>query len=211
MKAFTKISLLLSALALLVPLAACTPKAAESGASSSMAESSDIVRPISVVISKDVCSATGADLITLTNSLGLNNVTKNEDGSYTVKMTQAEQSTIQSTLLESLTEQISALPENDNWQFLEKIELDNTLQNVKLYTTAAHYNEKRDNTIAEAVYIPVLLYTAFTGDTTDLTLHFTVLDKNGTVLSTFDYPQPEAASQTPESGGGDTDNTDSDT
>ena len=71
--------------------------------------------------------------------------------------------------------------------------LDADCKNATLQSEQARYNPVRDNAVAQAIYLPALLYTAFTGvDPETYSLHFTVLDSDGkTVLGEFDYPKPE--------------------
>lgn len=65
------------------------------------------------------------------------------------------------------------------------------------------YKPERDNAAAQAVYIPALLYAAFTGeDAESFAVHFTVKDETtGDVLGAFDYPAAEpTASESDASG-----------
>ena len=63
------------------------------------------------------------------------------------------------------------------------------------FRETTRYSPARDNTVAQAVYIPALLCAAFSGEDPEaFAVHFTVLDSDGkTVLGEFDYPEPEAA------------------
>ena len=72
-----------------------------------------------------------------------------------------------------------------------------------MYKRQDLYKPERDNAAAQAVYIPALLYAAFTGeDAESFTVHFTVKDETtGDVLGEFDYPAAEpTASESDASG-----------
>ena len=127
--------------------------------------------------------------------LGLTNVTDNDDGSCTIQMTAEEQETASAVLRENLDEQLLALPESGTWPFLDAVELSNDCTKATLHSAAARYSPARDNTVAQAVYIPALLCAAFSGEDPEaFAVHFTVLDSDGkTVLGEFDYPEPEPA------------------
>lgn len=187
-------ALLLSA-ALLLSFPGChtdTPDNISSAEASASPEIS-VDRTISVTIPEAVLRLTDADMPAMARRLGLDNVTDNDDGSCTVCMTAEEQETILSTLRESLDSQLAALPESGTWPFIDSIELNSTCTEVTIHSEKDRYSPVRDNTMAQTVYIPALLYTAFSGgDTEAFSLHFTVLDADGkTALGEFDYPAPE--------------------
>lgn len=189
-------ALLLSA-ALLLGFAACTAQETGSSAmpSSSPASSPEAAanRGYVVTIPESVLKSTGADIPAIARKLELTTVTMNDDGSCTVQMTETERDTVCAALRESLDEQLAVLPESGTWPFLDGVALDADCKNATLQSEQARYSPVRDNAVAQAVYLPALLYTAFTGvDPETYSLHFTVLDSDGkTVLGEFDYPKPE--------------------
>ncbi len=185
-------ALLLSVL-LLLPTAGCrTAESPESSAMASAAPEDVVSRPISVTFSRAVLRQTGLDPAATARKLGLSNVSDNSDGSCTVLMTAEEQAAACAALRESLDAQLAALPESGSWPFLDAVELNDACTDVTLHSDAERYSAERDRTIAQAIYIPALLYTVFNGGNADFTLHFTVLDGR-TVLDTFDYPATDQA------------------
>lgn len=184
-------ALLLCAL-LLVPAAGCrNDETPAPSATASAAPKNVVSRPIVVTFSRSVRRSTGIDPAATARKLGLETVTDNSDGSCTVLMTDEEQAAACAALRKSLDEQIAALPESGLWPFLDAVELNDACTDVTLHTSAARYSAERDRTIAQAIYIPTLLYTVFNGgDDVTFTLHFTVLDGK-TELDTFDYPDTD--------------------
>ena len=141
-------------------------------------------------ISKDTLRRTGLDITAAAHRLGLTNVTTNDDGSCTVEMTKDERDAVCAALKESLHEQIIALPEDGTWPFIKSVTLSEDGRSAEILSTKDLYKPERDNAAAQAVYIPALLYAAFTGeDAESFTVHFTVKDETtGDVLGEFDYP-----------------------
>lgn len=136
---------------------------------------------------------TGLDITAAAHRLGLTNVTTNDDGSCTVEMTKDERDAVCAALKESLHEQIIALPEDGTWPFIKSVTLSEDGRSAEILSTKGLYKPERDNAAAQAVYIPALLYAAFTGeDTESFTVLFTVKDEiTGDVLGEFDYPAAE--------------------
>lgn len=191
---FQKACVWLCCAALVLSLAACGANPAESAPDSSASASAvPIDRPLSVTITKSVITATGVDIPAAAKSYGLEAVTRNDDGSYTLQMTEAERDAIRAALRDSLDSALLALAESGAWPFLEGVTVDAACQNARLLSRADAYVPVRDDAVAPSVYIPALLYTAFAGgDTAQFTMHFTVLDSDGrTILNEFDYPAPE--------------------
>ena len=154
-------------------------------------------------ISKDTLRRTGLDITAAAHRLGLTNVTTNDDGSCTVEMTKDERDAVCAALKESLHEQIIALPEDGTWPFIKSVTLSEDGRSAEILSTKDLYKPERDNAAAQAVYIPALLYAAFTGeDAESFTVHFTVKDETtDDVLGAFDYPAVEpTASESDASG-----------
>ena len=193
---------LLLAAALVLSSASCggqTETASEAPATAS----SEPQRDYTVQISKDTLRRTGLDITAAAHRLGLTNVTTNDDGSCTVEMTKDERDAVCAALKESLFEQIAALPEDGTWPFIKSVTLSEDGRNAEILSTKDLYKPERDNAAAQAVYIPALLYAAFTGeDAENFTVHFTVKDETtGDVLGDFDYPAAEpTASESDASG-----------
>ena len=179
---------LLLAAALIFSSASCGGQT-ETASEAPAAASSEPQRDYTVQISKDTLRRTGLDITAAAHRLGLTNVTTNDDGSCTVEMTKDERDAVCAALKESLHEQIIALPEDG--------------RSAEILSTKDLYKPERDNAAAQAVYIPALLYAAFTGeDAESFTVHFTVKDETtGDVLGAFDYPAAEpTASESDASG-----------
>lgn len=118
-------------------------------------------------------------------------------------MTKDERDAVCAALKESLHEQIIALPEDGTWPFIKSVTLSEDGRSAEILSTKDLYKSERDNAAAQAVYIPALLYAAFTGeDAESFTVHFTVKDETtGDVLGEFDYPAAEpTASESDASG-----------
>mgnify|MGYP004468435645 CR=1 FL=1 len=118
-------------------------------------------------------------------------------------MTKDERDAVCAALKESLHEQIAALPEDGTWPFIKSVTLSEDGRSAEILSTKDLYKPERDNAAAQAVYIPALLYAAFTGeDAENFTVHFTVKDETtGDVLGEFDYPAAEpTASESDASG-----------
>ena len=118
-------------------------------------------------------------------------------------MTKDERDAVCAALKESLHEQIIALPEDGTWPFIKSVTLSEDGRSAEILSTKDLYKPERDNAAAQAVYIPALLYAAFTGeDAESFTVHFTVKDETtGDVLGEFDYPVAEpTASESDASG-----------
>lgn len=197
-------ALFLSA-ALLLALPACgEAQKAESSPEPSAEASIEAAanRGYIVTIPESVLKRTGVDIPAVARKLELGTVTMEDDGSCTVQMTEEERDTVLAALRKSLDEQLAALPESGTWPFLDGVSLDKSCKTVTLQSEAARYSPIRDNAVAQSVYIPALLYTAFSGgDTESFSLHFTVLDSDGkTTLGEFDYPEPEAEPEPSENG-----------
>lgn len=198
--------LLLSA-ALILSSAACGGQT-EAVSEAPSAVSSEPQRDYTVQISKDTLRRTGLDITAAAHRLGLTNVTTNDDGSCTVEMTKDERDAVCAALKESLNEQIAALPEDGTWPFIKSVTLSEDGRSAVIISSAESYKPERDNAAAQAVYIPALLYAAFTGeDTESFAVHFTVKDETtGDVLGEFDYPAAEpTASESDASGAESTD------
>lgn len=159
-------------------------------------------------ISKDTLRRTGLDITAAAHRLGLTNVTTNDDGSCTVEMTKDERDAVCAALKESLHEQIIALPEDGTWPFIKSVTLSEDGRSAEILSTKDLYKPERDNAAAQAVYIPALLYAAFTGENAEsFTVHFTVKDETtGDVLGAFDYPVAEPTASESDASG--TENTD---
>ena len=128
-------------------------------------------------ISKDTLRRTGLDITAAAHRLGLTNVTTNDDGSCTVEMTKDERDAVCAALKESLHELISALRRTARGR-LKKRHAFRRRRSAEILSTKDRYKPERDNAAAQAVYIPALLYAAFTGeDTENFTVHFTVKTK----------------------------------
>ena len=143
-------------------------------------------------ISKDTLRRTGLDITAAAHRLGLTNVTTNDDGSCTVEMTKDERDAVCAALKESLHEQIIALPEDGTWPFIKSVTLSEDGRSAEILSTKDLYKPERDNAAAQAVYIPALLYAAFTGeDAESFTVHFTVKDETtGDVLGAPPQSRP---------------------
>lgn len=74
--------------------------------------------------------------------------------------------------------------------FIKAVTLSEVGRSAEILSTKDLYKPERDSAAAQAVYIPALLYAAFTGeDAESFTVHFTVKDETtGDVLGAFDYP-----------------------
>ena len=153
-------ALLLSAALLLSPAGCRADDAAESEPTASASPEDAVSRPISVTFSEALLHETGLDPAATARGLGLTNVTDNDDGSCTIQMTAEEQETASAALRESLDEQLLALPESGTWPFLDAVELSEDCTKATLHSAAARYSPARDNTVAQAVYIPALLCAA---------------------------------------------------
>ena len=181
---------LLLAAALILSSASCGGQT-ETASEAPAAASSEPQRDYTVQISKDTLRRTGLD------------ITANDDGSCTVEMTKDERDAVCAALKESLHEQIIALPEDGTWPFIKSVTLSEDGRSAEILSTKDLYKPERDNAAAQAVYIPALLYAAFTGeDAESFTVHFTVKDETtGDVLGEFDYPAAEpTASESDASG-----------
>lgn len=202
-------ALLLSA-ALVLPFAACGGQA-ETVSETPSAVSSEPQRNYTVQISKDTLRRTGLDITAAAHRLELTNVTTNDDGSCTVAMTKDERDAVCAALKESLQEQIAALPEDGTWPFIKSVTLSEDGRSAEILSVKDQYKPERDNAAAQTVYIPALLYAAFTGeDAESFTVHFTVKDEStGDVLGEFDYPAAEPTAS--ESDTGETESTDTST
>lgn len=195
---YRAVALLLSA-AMLLGFAACSAAPVESTPSpsptpeSSVAAEAAASRGYVITIPESVLRLLDTDITALARRLELDTVTILDNGSCSIQLTESERDTVCTTLRESLDAQLAALPENGTWPFLDSVTLDAKCQNATLMSEKARYSPVRDNAVAQAVYIPALLYTVFSGgDPEAYTLHFTVLDRDGkTVLGEFDYPKPE--------------------
>ena len=97
-----------------------------------------------------------------------------------------ERDAVCAALKESLHEQIIALPEDGTWPFIKSVTLSEDGRSAEILSTKDLYKPERDNAAAQAVYIPALLYAAFTGEDAErFTVHFTVKDETtGDVLCT---------------------------
>lgn len=193
---------LLLAAALVLSSASCG-RQTETASEAPAAASSEPQRDYTVQISKDTLRRTGLDITAAAHRLGLTNVTTNDDGSCTVEMTKDERDAVCAALKESLHEQIIALPEDGTWPFIKSVTLSEDGRSAEILSTKDLYKPERDNAAAQAVYIPALLYAAFTGeDAESFTVHFTVKDETtGDVLGEFDYPAAEpTASESDASG-----------
>ena len=118
-------------------------------------------------------------------------------------MTKDERDAVCAALKESLHEQIIALPEDGTWPFIKSVTLSEDGRSAEILSTKDLYKPERDNAAAQAVYIPALLYAAFTGeDAEGFAVHFTVKDETtGDVLGEFDSPAAEpTASESDASG-----------
>lgn len=189
---------LLSA-ALFLSLSACGQNTAAGEAETASPESASEAaadRTETVTISAEVLKKTDVDITAAARKLGLEITAVNDDGSCTVSMTDDERDTLLDALRESLDTQLAALPEEGTWPFLDGVTVSDDCRQVTLETEAGRYNAVRDNAAAQSVYLPSLLYAAFSGaDTESFVQHFTVIDAgDGTVLCEFDYPaeEPEA-------------------
>ena len=111
-------------------------------------------------------------------------------------MTAEEQETASAATVERCVGRTAARPAGErHLPFLDAVELSEDCTKATLHSAAARYSPARDNTVAQAVYIPALLCAAFSGEDPEaFAVHFTVLDSDGkTVLGEFDYPEPEPA------------------
>ena len=183
---------LLLAAALIFSSASCGGQT-ETASEAPAAASSEPQRDYTVQISKDTLRRTGLDITAAAHRLGLTNVTTNDD----------ERDAVCAALKESLHEQIIALPEDGTWPFIKSVTLSEDGRSAEILSTKDLYKPERDNAAAQAVYIPALLYAAFTGeDAESFTVHFTVKDETtGDVLGAFDYPAAEpTASESDASG-----------
>ena len=198
---------LLLAAALVLSSASCGGQT-ETISETPSAVSSEPQRDCTVQISKDTLRCTGLDITAAAHRLGLTNVTTNDDGSCTVEMTKDERDAVCAALKKSLHEQIAALPEDGTWPFIKSVTLSEDGRSAEILSTKDLYKPERDNAAAQAVYIPALLYAAFTGeDAESFTVHFTVKDETtGDVLGEFDYPVAEPTAS--ESDASSTENTD---
>ena len=168
---------LLLAAALIFSSASCGGQT-ETASEAPAAASSEPQRDYTVQISKDTLRRTGLDITAAAHRLGLTNVTTNDDGSCTVEMTKDERDAVCAALKESLHEQIIALPEDGTWPFIKSVTLSEDGRSAEILSTKDLYKPERDNAAAQAVYIPALLYAAFTGeDAESFTVHFTVKDE----------------------------------
>lgn len=150
------------------------------------------------------CAAQGSTSPPAAHRLGLTNVTTNDDGLLhgrndkrraRCRLRRAEGKSARADL---------ALPEDGTWPFIKSVTLseDGRQRRNSEYQRAC-INRSADNAAAQAVYIPALLYAAFTGeDAESFTVHFTVKDETtGDVLGAFDYPAAEpTASESDASG-----------
>ena len=85
------------------------------------------------------------------------------------------------------------MDEEGRGPFIISLRLSPDGRSAEILSTKGLYKPERDNAAAQAVYIPALLYAAFTGeDAESFTVHFTVKDETtGDVLGEFDYPTAE--------------------
>ena len=192
---------LLLAAALVLFSASCGGQT-ETASEAPAAASSEPQRDYTVQISKDTLRRTGLDITAAAHRLGLTNVTTNDDGSCTVEMTKDERDAVCAALKESLHEQIMLCRRTARAVY-KNVTLSEDGRSAEILSTKDLYKPERDNAAAQAVYIPALLYAAFTGeDAESFTVHFTVKDETtGDVLGAFDYPVAElTASESDASG-----------
>ena len=183
-------------LAILLTLSACHPAGTQKAEAAPSPTPVPVERTENVTLPKNVLDRLHLNVAALSRRLSLYNVTENADGSCTVHMSQEEKDVILSALRAALDGEMETLAANGTWPFLTKVEISADAKKATLYTTAEQYDPVRDRTCAESVYLPALLYAAFTTENAEaFTMKFTVLDEKGKKLDTFTYPAPAATAE----------------
>ena len=196
MKKQLKIRIFCSLLAIVLTLAACSPRSAQKAEATPSPSPVPVERTESITIPKSVLHSLQLDVAALSRRLSLYNVTENIDGSCTVHMTQEEKAIILPALRTALDAEMETLVSSGTWPFLTKAEISTDAARATLHTTAKQYDPVWDRTCAASVYLPALLYAAFTTENAaDFTMQFTVVDEKGKKLDTFTYPEPEPTAE----------------
>ncbi len=187
-----RLTALLLALCLLF-FTACAAKPVDAEVPEASPTAEPVERTESIVITEDTLEQLELNISVMSRKLQLYNVTENADGSCTVYMTPEEQKAIVSTLRTALDEEMEALAKEGTWPFLEKVEISEDGSTAHLYTSDDKYDSIRDRTCADAIYLPTLLYVAFTQpEAADaFSMQFTVLDETDRMLDYFKYPKKE--------------------
>ena len=189
-----KISCIL--LIVLFTLSACGSVGAQKAEATPSPTPVPIERTESITLPESVLDRLQLNVTALSRRLSLYNVTENPDGSCTVHMSQEEKDAILPALRSALDSEMETLAASGTWPFLAKVEISEDADKATLHTTAEQYDPVRDRTCAESVYLPALLYAAFTTENAEaFTMKFTVLDEKGKKLDTFTYPAPAATAE----------------
>jgi len=153
-----------------------------------------VERADKITVSEVIIDRLDLDMAAAARRFQLSTVTENMDGSCTIHLTPQEKDALQTAMQAALTDALAALTADSTWPFLIKAEMDMKDCSVKLLTEADRYSAERDRTIAQAIYLPTLLYLAFTGgDAEHFSQSFTVVDVHTkTTLDTFVYPAEPA-------------------
>ena len=192
MKKRLKIQILCGLLATVLIFAACSPTAAQKTEATPSPTPVPVERTESVTLPESVMDSLQLDVAALSRRLSLYNVTENIDGSCTVHMTQEEKDVILPALRTALDAEMEALVSSGTWPFLTKAEISADAAHATLHTAAKQYDPVRDRTCAASVYLPALLYAAFTTDDAEsFTLQFTVLDEKLQTIDEYVYPFPD--------------------
>lgn len=178
---------------LLLFLTACSAGPAVSEIPEVSATAEPIVRTESIVVAKSTLDMLDLNISVMSRKLQLYNVTENADGSCTVHMTQEEKKAMISALRSALDEEMKSLAADGTWPFLKRVEISEDGSTAHLYTSAEQYDPIRDRACADSVYLPVLLYVAFSQPeaANEFTMQFTVLDETERMLDYFKYPKKE--------------------
>ncbi len=122
---------------------------------------------------------------------------KNDDGSYTYKMSKSKYSELLDTTKESINEYLSEIPNSGNFESIKKVESDEEYENFKIYVDKDKYENSFDSFVEMGLYMQSAYYHDFKGDIPDkFQVHFTIIDNsNNSEISTDVYPTDEMLQQ----------------
>lgn len=122
---------------------------------------------------------------------------KNDDGSYTYKMSKSKYNELLTETKDNIDEYISQISDDTDYESIKKVEADDNYENFKLYVDKENFENSLDGLIEFGLYMQSAYYRIFSGKDVDkFQVYFTIIDNsNNSEISTDVYPTDEMLQQ----------------
>lgn len=144
----------------------------------------EITIPATVLEGQDL-----EEVISSAKASGISEVTKNEDGSITYKMTKSKHKELMDELNTGIVEYIKSVEDSEDFPSIKQISYNKSLSEFTLVTNRADFENSLDEFAVFGIAFQAMYYQIFDGvEAEKYEVNITLKDETGAVFNTIVYP-----------------------